>query len=216
MAHKPLRIDIAFSPSTPLREHAYPIHLDDLLAYAYTDQNGGDYRDILLPLGQQDGIYQASALVFPECWGTTEFERKRAFDADVFVDQFGKCIAQQGPGRRAREHQFDTARGQLRTYYWWTPANYVPRAHAWAIGDHEGVEALLGRVSHVGGLTRLGLGEVANITVTEDPAAEENWLLRALPWCPDDEQYLPDQVAVKPPYFKKANQVPGWIHRNIV
>lgn len=76
---------------------------------------------------------------------------------------------------------------------------------AWCIGDARAIEDMLDDVMHLGARRRQGYGRVKEVTVCEDPRAEDLWRQRVRPWplLADD---VPVMAACRAPYWAPENR----------
>ncbi len=203
-----LRID--FELSDEVTEMAYPLHLDGLIAYAATEENQGDWRNITLPLAQQDGIFKASAIHFVR-GGRRLIQRVQKTDEDLIVAGPGSYLS----AGRKRE-QFNLSSGEFKNSLYFTPCFDCYNAYAFCVGEKDKIQYLLSKyIRTIGPHGRLGKGRIANITISEDVTAEQRWKERVLTWCPNVDDYHPIQSAVTFPYWKPENIQSGWIHNSV-
>jgi CRISPR type IV-associated protein Csf3 len=203
----PLRIEFSFESA--IVESPYPIHFDDLLAFAYVQKTNKDFSDITLPLDENDGAYKASALIFSNNKGPEIFNRIRRFDDEIYIDRKADLI-------NDRKRGLVTTTGWTKTCVINTVVNHFSKATAWCVGNKHEIENLLSLLTNIGPLSRLDYGRVRSINVTEDSDALTKWKQRNMPNCPDESNYYPVIAATQPPYWKKSNQKQCWVHKNII
>lgn len=198
---------LTFEVDGRVADFSHPIHLDALLAYAATEESDGDWRNIVLPLDMEQGVYKASALHFERA-GVGVLRRARQFAEEMYIDGMGKVI-------RSNASSVSLASGKFKNSFLKTNLVLTRKAVAWCVGDKERIEALLQRIRCIGALSKIGLGRVVGVSVEADPDAAQKWMSRVLPWCQQEGEYYPVVSCLTPPYWKKENQVKAWVHKDI-
>lgn len=216
----PLRV--TFRLASAVIEGDYPIHLDDLIAWAKVDEqlvHAGGGADRLpderfealiadLPLetlseGNGESVWAASYLLFSAPEGRGMRMSVRRTNVDTLVD----LISSGGVIRRG--DQINLGSGPDKNYLMQTPYVITSTATGWCIGDKEEIERLLSRVQYLGKKRSQGFGKIASFSVEEDDEAAEKAWLRHLPW--PREGYCPARVAVRPPYWSPQNEQDAWV-----
>jgi CRISPR type IV-associated protein Csf3 len=209
---QPLRIDFGFA--TPVANPAHLIHFDALLAAIQVERAlaRGDVDPFaaqeVLPLDHvvhdEHPIWCASALRFEVIGTSMEYFTQRTDTYQMALDK-GE-VYQKGP------NVLKTDSGQLKQSLVWVPLIHAPAARAYCIGDRDAVEELCRDITHVGGLRRMGRGQVRSVSVTPDDATRHEWQWRALPWHQDDGgERAPVYAAIRPPYWKPENKCMAWV-----
>lgn len=200
---------IEFTLNGHVGEMAYPLHLDSLLAFAQTEVNNGDWRNLVLPLEKADDVYKGSALLF-ERDGASLFTRYKRMEKSIFIDGIGKYTYTPGKTRYV-----ETAGGQYKGSVINTPVFYSHKAVAYCIGNKGKIIDLLKHIRTLGPLAKLGLGRIININVVEDKSALTRWEERVLPWCPSKDLYYPVHAAFTFPYWDVCKMKDCWIHHSV-
>lgn len=216
----PLRV--TFHLASAVVEGDYPIHLDDLIAWATVDEklqgarpddpslSDAQYEALIadLPLSKLEGadgqsVWAASQISFdkPEGRGMRMFVRRTDTDTLSQLVGDGQVIR--------RGDQINLATGPDKNYLLQIPFITVGTATAWCIGEKVAIERLLARVHYLGKKRSQGFGRVLSVSVDEAPEAAERVWVRHLPWPRDG--YHPARVAVRPPYWSPKNEVDAWI-----
>lgn len=200
---------IEFSLASEVGEMSHPLHLDSLLAYAATQENGGDWRDITIPVSQERGVYKCSALHFERTHARL-FSRIQKTEESIIVEGIGTYVSQ-----KRVKNDFSLACQQFKNSIFSSSVFRSEKAIAYCVGDKDKIESLLRHIRTVGPLAKLGMGQVTGFTVTKDTAANERWQERVLPWCPDKTDYFPLQAATTFPYWKVENIQQAWVHKSV-
>lgn len=216
----PLRV--TFRLASAVIEGDYPIHLDDLLAWAKVDEQllgTGTGVDRLsderfealisdLPLGklsgsEGDSVWAASYLVLSPPEGRGMRMSVRRTNVDTLVDLVGSgAVIRRGD-------QINLGSGPDKNYLMQTPYLLASTAMAWCIGDKLEIEALLRRVRYLGKKRSQGFGKIASFSVEHAEEATEKVWFRHLPWFRDG--YYPARVAVRAPYWSPQNEQDAWV-----
>lgn len=216
----PLRV--TFHLASAVVEGDYPIHLDDLIAWAKVDEqlhaakpddpafSDAQYDALIadLPLQKLEGgdgqsVWAASQVIFdiPEHRGMRMFVRRTDTDTLSALVGEGQVI------RRA--DQINLSTGPDKNYLQQIPFIAVSKGTAWCLGDRVELDRLLARVRYLGKKRSQGFGRVHSVSVDEAPEAEDRVWVRHLPWPRDG--YHPARVAVRPPYWSPKNEVDAWV-----
>lgn len=231
---RPLTITWTFRTPVVSRQD-YPVMLDGLLAFAAVQrdhrENGMDEKSPWgaqdrLPLGQANGVWQASQIIFTPAGERQVFIMTRRFDMTDFAEniEMTKGFPEKSQGHetkiqeRIREQSFACKSGKnkipsdmgpYRAFLLEQGCRWMEKAQAWCIGDKEEVESLLQEIRYLGPISRNGWGAIQSVTVTESHLDEaENWRLRPLP--PEaglelaGHTYALAHQGLKPPYWKRT------------
>jgi CRISPR type IV-associated protein Csf3 len=214
----PLRV--TFQLATAVIEGDYPIHLDDLLAWATVDEQllstGAErfsderFEALIadLPLGrlsggEGDSVWAASQLMLAPADGRGMRMTVRRTNVDSLVDLIGSgAVIRRGD-------QINLSSGPDKNYLMQTPYLLTSNATAWCIGDKQEIERLLPRVLYLGKKRSQGFGRIASFSVEDDEEATEKVWIRHLPWARDG--FCQARVAVRPPYWSPQNEQDAWV-----
>ena len=202
---QPLKITFTFL--TELVESYHPIHFDSIVAYLVTQENGGNWENIKLPIAKENDIYMASALKFNRTGRRLAF-RKRGFDQELFIEGLDNFID-------TRTRTLRTASGPYKNYAWHTPVFTANSAEAWCIGEREPLSHLINQLRSIGPLGKLGYGAIKSVTIEYDEQARVLWQHRVLPWRPNDKEFYPINATCEPPYWDKRKLQEAWIHESV-
>lgn len=234
---KPLRL--TWQLATPIATSAYPIHLDDLVAYAQTQlklrmaehnpHDEGQVRDLALdlPLGKETrgdaSVWQASALMPPDdaliSHGMRFWTSKT--DSYDYAQRFAKGqLALRGKPETLKPYglQINTQGGLLKNGYKFYGIKRIPSLQAWCIGEPDALAELLdpamgSPLMWIGARGRSGHGRITSFEMVEDPAAEQMWEHRSLPWPHAGGVQM--RLATHPPYWDAENQRTAWARPSI-
>lgn len=232
----PLRL--TWELATPIACTGYPIHLDDLVAFAKTqiclrlaehgDANAtqGSIRRFAedLPLDREtrgdESVWKASALIPVDDTLTSQGMRfwTRRTDPYDYADRFaqGDLSMRTKPDRlKPYALKIDTSRGLLKNCFKFYPVKHVSALQAWCVGDAEEIAELLdpdagSPLAWIGARGRSGLGRIKSFSMQEDSTATEMWCQRSMPW--PYEGAVQMELAIKPPYWDRSNVRQGWIN----
>nr|WP_231373466.1 type IV CRISPR-associated protein Csf3 [Thioalkalivibrio sp. ALE19] len=188
-----------------------PIALDGVLAWAAVEMarmEGADnplQAQESLPLGHDEdrGVWQAS-WVFREYASPLQFRQQtKKGDPNAILE------ARNRGDWEGKINSIATGTGMYKGAVLEHPYRQVGMVSAWCIGDPERIEELLGLVEGIGPLRRQGFGRIREWNVEPDPAAEENWMHRALPGNPGG--FLHTAGALSPPYWRQDRVHPVWV-----
>lgn len=236
----PLRL--TWELASPVACTGYPIHLDDLVAFAKTqiglrmaeqlgpDAQTGSIRRFAqtLPLEREsrDGewVWKASALVpVDQDLGASRgmrfwTRRTDPFDYANRFDQGGLALRGKPGALKPYALKIDTARGLLKNGYKFYSVKHVTAMQAWCIGDPDELAELLdpgqgSPVAWIGARGRSGLGRIKSFSMVEDPQAHQCWFKRSMPWPYDDA--VPMELSVRPPYWDRENARQAWINPSL-
>lgn len=208
---KGYRID--FLLATALRVPEFPLHLDSVLAWAAVQEGLEKGLEIneaqeLLPLareGQGDtAVWKASWVEFGP-GARDSFVITRPFRLNEVVEDMGQVFSEV----RRQKWDGEIASSPNKAYFITVPTRHVKKAQAWFVGDKEGVELLLQRVTHLGKLSRLDCGRIHCFTVTEDATALDRWKRRVITW--PEPGYRRTIETTKPPYFRRDLRREAWV-----
>ena len=208
----------------------HPLHLDALLAYAMVrsrmDPSDPDAptsvedlerigRNLPLELETRgcDSVWKASALHYEGVMGRDSRFLIRSVDVEDFARaiyrrevKFGKLDLDDNPDG---DRKVNTKSGPYRSHQEFYPVAVVRQIKAWCYGDRDGIEDLLGLITHIGPYRRTGLGEVRGFRVEQ--CAEEvadRWVRRFMPWAMDG--YARIYAACEAPYWEPKNRREAW------
>jgi len=231
---RPLTITWTFRTPVVSRQD-FPVMLDGLLAFAAVQrdhrENGMDEKDPWgaqdrLPLGQVQGVWQASQVLFTPASERQVFIMTRRFDMEDFARsiELTKGFSESPEGHeavrvgriRGRDYPCKSGKnaipsdmGPYRAFLMEQGCRWMEKAQAWCVGDKEKIEEMLKEVRYLGPLSRNGWGAVKSVTVSEsNPDEVENWRLRPLP--PEaglelaGHAYALAHQGLKPPYWKRT------------
>lgn len=235
----PLRL--TWRLSSPIACSGYPIHLDDLVAFAQTqiglrmaatsdEDRSRSIRDLakVLPLERIEAngecVWKASALTPVPGAKITHGMRfwTRKFDSFGYADLFKR----QALDIRARPENLKpysltmrTQGGLFKNGFKFYAVKHVEAVQAWCVGDKDALTELLdpqqgSPVSWIGARGRSGLGRIASFEIEEDDSALTLWAQRTLPW-PHDGAVQMD-LATKPPYWDVANRRVAWLNPDLI
>ena len=213
----PLKITFRFA-SPVVVDSEYPINLDALLAWSRV-REAEEAKDTLpwllqddLPLDKagagDDWVWKASQLLFSAAAPRQLVNQQRKCDPDRFYRDFQNKHWKAMRGDNAPT--INPLSGQFRAYQFYVSTQWMARAEAWCIGNIDRVKALISRIDHVGKMGRNGFGLIKSIDVEIDPAASEQWKLRALPadvaGAPG-MQYFDSLSPPRAPYWEEQRRV---------
>ncbi|MCM3609534.1 hypothetical protein M4D49_29090 [Cupriavidus pauculus] len=235
----PLRL--TWRLSTPMATSGYPIHLDDLVAFAKTRMElrmagygeeglGSSIRDLarVLPLEREERpegrVWKASALVPADNIQVTHgmrFWTKKTdpFDYASRFDQGHLAIRTKRENMKPYALKIDTQRGLLKNGFKFFTVKHVPVLQAWCVGDEEALRELLdpacgSPLMWIGARGRSGLGRISAFEMVRDEAAFDLWQRRTLPWAYEGATEL--ELATEPPYWEPANRRLAWIDPSLI
>ena len=231
---RPLTITWEFRTPVVSRQD-FPVMLDGLLAFAAVQrdhrENGMDDKNPWgaqdrLPLGNVQGVWQASQVIFTPAGERQVFIMTRRYDMGDFARAIelkkgfpegleghealrAKRIQERDYPCKSGKNSIPSDMGPYRAFLLEQGCRWMKKAQAWCIGDKEEVEALLQEIRYLGPISRNGWGAVKSVTVTESrPDEVENWRLRPLP--PEaglelaGHTYALAHQGIKPPYWKRT------------
>jgi CRISPR type IV-associated protein Csf3 len=86
------------------------------------------------------------------------------------------------------------------------PTLTVPEARAWCVGDRARITELLGSLTHLGKLRRLGFGRIGSIEIVDDAEPERHrWNIRTLPDAPVPNRHM-GQDNLRAPYWDRTRR----------
>ncbi len=236
---KPLRL--TWRVSSPIATSGYPIHLDDLVAFAKTQvglrmASLGDVgreagiRSLAanLPLDREvrvEGrVWKASALVpiegKPITHGMRFWTRKTdPFDYASRFDQGHLALRTKRENLKPYALKIDTQRGLLKNGFKFFSVKQIPALQAWCIGNESELRELLdpecgSPVMWIGARGRAGMGRIISFEMVEDPAALDLWQRRTLPWAYDGAIEI--DLATEPPYWASSNRRRAWLDPSLI
>jgi CRISPR type IV-associated protein Csf3 len=220
----PLRID--FDLVTAVIVPDMPLLLDSLIAFAAVQEGmekGIDYAvsQEQLPLGCDSGVWQASYIDFSLGFRET-FHSNRRFDVNetvlaLDIPDNDKKRASSLPyqngiisGIRRDKWGSEASSSVNKAYLFINAARHSARAAAYCIGNPDEIRYLLDKhVSHLGKQSRIDMGRIQRITITEDAEGLERWKHRPLPYPVDG--YAKTFETLRPPYWKRENRQEAWV-----
>lgn len=235
----PLRL--TWRLSTPVACSGYPIHLDDIVAFAKTrlglrmashddESPEGSIRQFAqeLPLEREvrgeDAVWKASALVPAGDATVTHGMRfwTSKFDSYDYAQRFadGSLALKSRPGRlKPYALNIDTKRGLFKNGYKFYAVKHIERLQAWCRGDEDELAELLdpacgSPVMWIGARGRSGLGRIASFEMVRDDEALHRWSQRSMPWAYEGAVQL--DLATRPPYWDVANRGRAWVNPDLV
>lgn len=203
-----------------------PLHLDALLAYAYTQS-----RLFLLeePYSQEEMIALADNLPFEQCGTGDEWVYKAsALQPTGRMEHSSRFITTRHSASRmasamanktiinkrdrlphphmSHKGKVDFTRGHVRNSLLYNPVTMVDSMEAFCIGDKETIIDNLssGHITHLGKMRRMGFGLIQSISVVNDPLAETKWKNRVRHF--EEEGDIQVSSPLRAPYWLKANE----------
>lgn len=209
-------VKVSFQLTRPMRSPEHPIHLDALLAWsAVREAEEAGHPEPLeaqhqLPLQDQDGpggkVWCASQLMWQPLAPPEQIFMTKRFELDELASRRGK-VYQGGPNVMTQ------GTGPFKSFVLQAPVVWTRQVVAYGIGDLDRIRQLLARVTHLGKLRRIGLGQIGRYEVEHDPAAEIYWPLRVMPR--QVEGYEPMIAVTSPPYWELERRQPAWVPMQI-
>lgn len=192
------------------------MHLDALLAWsAVREAEEAGHPSPLdaqesLPLasdaGEGGAVWCASQLMWQPLAPPNQMMVTKRFELEELARRKGK-VYEGGP------NQMTPGTGPYKSFMFHVPTVWASQVVAYAIGNLSEVDRLLSRVTHIGKMRRIGLGQIGHYQVDVDQEAERFWKLRIMPRALDG--YEPIMAVTRPPYWGSERRQPAWVPMNI-
>lgn len=209
-------LKITFRLDRPIRCPEYPIHLDALLAWAAVREaeEAGHPHPLEaqenLPLAFEEGeggtIWCASHLMWQPLAPPEQVFLTKRFELENLARRKGK-VYEGGPNLMTQ------GTGPYKSFVLQVPTVWTTHVVAYALGDPDRITSLLSKVTHLGKMRRIGLGQIATRHVDLDSKAEHFWKLRIMPRAMPG--YEPIFAVTRPPYWGTERRQPAWVPMNI-
>jgi CRISPR type IV-associated protein Csf3 len=181
-----------------------PIHLDGLLAFARTQEDGGDWTNQLdLPVERFETeagwCFKASSLYYEPISQQTVAKTNKT-DVTYLASLLEKGITKV-------PNKVSAASGKYKASLYFDTVLLVKELIAYVATDNPGrVHEMLATINFIGPNRKLGLGAVLSVNIEEASIEEADlWQNRHLPVAIDEACY-PISGHLQPPYWNKSNQ----------